>query len=102
MTSEPKPRMRAFNGDVAIAIAPMLLTRHVAAYPPGRVHRAVPPKQNQQTALRQRMAARNQASPSIMQEREPCQRLDDQREAIGEIIAGTAVELHLCGHSYAR
>src|SRR5690349_17533623 len=26
-----------------------------------------------------------------------CQRLDDQREAIGEVIAGTAVELHLCG-----
>ena len=35
--------------------------RYVAAYPPGRVHRAVPPKQNRQTALRQRLAARDQA-----------------------------------------
>src|SRR5262245_48993623 len=36
------------------------------------------------------------ASPSIMQERraQPGQRLDDQREAAGEVIAGTAVEPH--------
>jgi len=26
------------------------------------------------------------------------QRLDDQREALGEVIAGTAVEPHLCAH----
>jgi hypothetical protein len=25
-----------------------------------------------------------------------CQRLDDEREAMGEVIAGTAVEPHLC------
>ena len=36
--------MRAFNGEVAIAIAQMLLSRNVAAYPPGRVHRAMPPR----------------------------------------------------------
>src|SRR5262245_62300761 len=35
--------------------------RDVAAYPPGRVHRAVPPDQNRQATLRQPMAARNQA-----------------------------------------
>ena len=27
-------------------------------------------------------------------EREPCQRLDDQREATGEIVARTAIEPH--------
>ena len=31
------------------------------AHPPGRVHRAVPPDQNGQTAFRQRLAARDQA-----------------------------------------
>jgi ATP dependent DNA ligase domain len=35
--------------------------RYVAAYPPRRVHRAVPSKQDRQTALRQRLAARDQA-----------------------------------------
>ena len=37
------------------------------------------------------------ASPSMMQEREPQagQRLDDQREAMGEVITRTAVEPHL-------
>src|SRR5215472_1876911 len=37
------------------------------------------------------------ASPSMMQERErkACQRLDDRREAVGEVIARTAVEPHL-------
>jgi len=37
------------------------------------------------------------ASPSMMQEREAqaCQCLNDQREAVGEIIARTAVEPHL-------
>ena len=36
------------------------------------------------------------ASPSMMQERERTlgDRLDDEREAIGQIIAGPAVELH--------
>ena len=38
------------------------------------------------------------ASPSIMRERERsrAERLDDQREAVGQVIAGAAVELHPC------
>jgi hypothetical protein len=36
-------------------------SRNVAAYPPGRVHRAVPPKQNRKAALWPRLAARDQA-----------------------------------------
>src|SRR5262249_7956648 len=35
--------------------------RYVAAYPPSRVHRAVPSDQDRQPALRQRVAARDQA-----------------------------------------
>jgi hypothetical protein len=38
--------MGAFNGEVATVIAQMLSGRHVAAYPPGRVHRAVSLDQN--------------------------------------------------------
>src|SRR5258706_5292071 len=34
---------------------------YVAAYPTGRVHRAVFPNENRQVAIRQRMAARDQA-----------------------------------------
>jgi len=37
--------MGAFNGEVATVIAQMLFGRHVAAYPPGRVHLAVAPNQ---------------------------------------------------------
>ena len=33
-------------GEVAITVAQLYLLRHVAAYPPGRVHRAVPPDKN--------------------------------------------------------
>jgi ATP-dependent DNA ligase len=35
--------MRAFDGEVAIAVAQLYLCPHVAAYLAGRVHRAVPP-----------------------------------------------------------
>src|SRR5215471_21633771 len=34
---------------------------YVAAYPPGRVHRAVPPNQNRQAAVGRPMDSRNQA-----------------------------------------
>jgi hypothetical protein len=44
-----------------IASAMAQHVRNVAAYPPGRVHRAVPSDKNHNTAVRQPMAARNQA-----------------------------------------
>src|SRR6516164_1513740 len=42
---------------VAIVVGQPYLVRHVAAYLPGRVHRAVPSDQNHETTVRQPMAA---------------------------------------------
>ena len=49
-------------------VVPSNFMRYVAAYRPGRVHRAVPPNQNRQVTLRPRMAARDQACsrPSVL------------------------------------
>jgi len=43
LTTRAYTRMGAFNGEVATVIAQMLSGRHVAAYSPDRVRRAVPP-----------------------------------------------------------
>jgi ABC transporter substrate binding protein len=53
----PTPGMgRSCNNRCPISFIP-----HVAAYPPGRVHRAVPANQNRTTAFGPPMAARDQA-----------------------------------------
>src|SRR5262249_37846781 len=51
-------KKRAFDSKLQ---SPTLFSPHVAAYPPGRVHRAVPPHQSPHAALRRPMAARDQA-----------------------------------------
>src|SRR5262249_399260 len=53
----PRPAGRPVCRLVAITLARIICVPHVAAYPPGRVHRAVPPNQNRQAAVRQPMAA---------------------------------------------
>jgi hypothetical protein len=47
---------------VAITVAQLYLCPHVAAYPAGRVHRAVPSDKNDNTAVRRPMAARDQVT----------------------------------------
>jgi hypothetical protein len=39
-------KMRAFDDEVALAVAPFYLVPQFAACPPGRVHRAVPSDKN--------------------------------------------------------
>jgi hypothetical protein len=54
---DPQQKMRAFDDEVALTVAPFYLVEHVAAHFAGRLHRTLPPHQSRNAAVGRGVAA---------------------------------------------